>query len=60
LATPPLVERGRFDGDVSASREVAACILFFAHDDVSYLTGTLLFVDGGYIAMSPTGLGRTS
>jgi NAD(P)-dependent dehydrogenase (short-subunit alcohol dehydrogenase family) len=51
LATPPLVERDRFDGDVSASREVAACILFLAPDDASYLTGTLLFVDGGYIAM---------
>jgi NAD(P)-dependent dehydrogenase (short-subunit alcohol dehydrogenase family) len=51
LATPPLVERDRFDGDVSPSREVAACILFLASDDASYVTGTLLFVDGGYTAM---------
>ncbi len=31
--------------------EVAACILFLASDDASYVTGTCLFVDGGQVSM---------
>lgn len=33
------------------AEEVAACILFLASSDASYITGSLLFVDGGMTAM---------
>ena len=33
------------------AEEVAAAILFLASDDASFVTGTLLFVDGGMTAM---------
>ena len=32
-------------------QEVAACILFLASDEASFVTGTCLFVDGGQTAM---------
>ena len=38
-------------GRPGTPEEVAACILFLASDDASYVTGTLLFVDGGLTAM---------
>jgi NAD(P)-dependent dehydrogenase (short-subunit alcohol dehydrogenase family) len=31
--------------------EVAACILFLASDEASYVTGTSLYVDGGHVAI---------
>ena len=34
-------------------REVAHAILFLASDDASFITGVLLFVDGGQTALSP-------
>jgi len=33
------------------AEEVASAILFLASDDASYVTGVLLFVDGGMTAM---------
>ena len=34
-----------------SAEEVAAAILFLASEDASYVTGTLLFVDGGMTAL---------
>ena len=40
--------------------EVARAILFLCSDDASFITGTDLAVDGGYLAMGSEGLGETS
>ena len=40
--------------------EVAAGICFLLSDDASYITGTDLPVDGGYMSMGPEGLGEDS
>ena len=41
-------------------REVARAILFLCSDDASFITGTELYVDGGYMGMGSEGLGDSS
>ncbi len=40
--------------------ECAAAILFLLSEDAAFITGTDLAVDGGYLALGPEGLGRSS
>jgi NAD(P)-dependent dehydrogenase (short-subunit alcohol dehydrogenase family) len=40
--------------------EIAAPILFLLSNDATFITGTNLPVDGGYLAMGPEGLGETT
>lgn len=40
--------------------EVAGPALFLLSDDASFITGTDLAVDGGYLAMGPEGIGKTT
>ena len=40
--------------------EVARPTLFLLSEDASFITGTSLMVDGGYLAMGPEGLGELS
>jgi NAD(P)-dependent dehydrogenase (short-subunit alcohol dehydrogenase family) len=40
--------------------EVARPVLFLLSDDASFVTGTTLMVDGGYLSMGPEGLGETA
>jgi NAD(P)-dependent dehydrogenase (short-subunit alcohol dehydrogenase family) len=41
-------------------REVARAILFLCSDDASFVTGTELAVDGGYLGLGSEGLGDLS
>ena len=38
-------------GRLGKAEEVAKCALFLASDDASFVTGTSLAVDGGYLAV---------
>ena len=47
----PLLRRAARKKRPGSAEEVAAAILFLASDDASYVTGALLFVDGGMTAL---------
>ena len=38
--------------------EVARPVLFLLSDDASFITGTDLAIDGGYLSIGPEGLGK--
>ena len=42
--------RGQLVGKIAEPREIAYPILFLASDEASFITGSLLMVDGGYTA----------
>lgn len=44
------IERAHPMGRIGEPSEVAAAILFLASDDASFITGTIVPVDGGYLA----------
>ncbi len=50
-STTPRAAQGTMLKRPGRAEEVAAAILFLASDDASYVTGALLFVDGGMTAM---------
>jgi glucose 1-dehydrogenase len=38
-------------GRIGQPRDIAGAVLFLASDSASFITGTTLFVDGGYLTM---------
>ncbi|MFC3495784.1 SDR family NAD(P)-dependent oxidoreductase [Glycomyces rhizosphaerae] len=46
-------------GRLGRPEEVAACVAFLAGDDASFITGSELYVDGGYLARLPPRSGGT-
>ena len=44
--------------DDSETSEVASVISFLLSDDASYVTGSDIPVDGGYLSMTPEGFGE--
>lgn len=53
---------GRFQmlNRMAEAVEVARPTLFLLSDDASFITGTTLIVDGGYLALGPEGLGENT
>ncbi|GHV34806.1 short-chain dehydrogenase [Synergistales bacterium] len=47
-------------GRIGEPVEVAGPTLFLLSDDASFITGTDLRVDGGYLSMGPEGIGKTT
>lgn len=47
-------------GRIGETVECAGPTLFLLSDDASFITGTDLPVDGGYLAMGPEGIGKTT
>ncbi len=56
----PIWGRYHMLGRMGDAVEVARPVLFLLSEDASFITGTNLMVDGGYLAMGPEGIGETS
>ena len=56
----PSVAKRQMNRRYGEPAEVAAAIAFLCSKDASYITGTELEVDGGYLALGPEALGDES
>lgn len=45
-------------GRIASPTECAAAILYLLSEDASFITGTDLYVDGGYLGLGPDGIGK--